>query len=290
MNHIVISGTGRAGTSFLVRYLHENGIETHLSKSPGEKLDPFAHAGLEDMPLRANAQDLPYVIKSPWLGYDPEALLGPDVIGIDALILPVRSLEEAAASRVTIERAAMHRSAPWMLDLPRSFDVWGHVPGGMVFSLDRKDQERLLAVSFHRLVQFAVHRDIPLIILDFPRLVTDADYLWRKLEKVIPLERTRSIEVHARISDLSLVHDSKQDFLLEHADSERSEQLDRAAISREVHHMRQQIAALEHSEHALKSELETLMAVKPASLPNMQPEKFTLMHAIRMWLQSRAIG
>ena len=54
--------------------------------------------------------------------------------------------------------------------------------GGIIYSLDAIDQERLLAVKFARLVQALVKRDITLIFLDFPRIVEDAEYLFRKVE------------------------------------------------------------------------------------------------------------
>src|SRR5271170_1882476 len=64
--HLVIAGTGRAGTSFLVRYLTELGLDTTLARN-GDRAgwDAEANAGLENM-LISDA-DLPYVVKSPWI-------------------------------------------------------------------------------------------------------------------------------------------------------------------------------------------------------------------------------
>jgi hypothetical protein len=87
-SHIIIAGTGRAGTTFLVQYLAELGLDTHVSRQGLEQLDANANAGLEDMPLVAAAETLPYVIKAPWIGeYVDEILASPD-IRIDAAILP----------------------------------------------------------------------------------------------------------------------------------------------------------------------------------------------------------
>jgi hypothetical protein len=63
----MIAGTGRSGTSALVRYLTALGLETHLSKR-GRTAEWYdtAHAGLEDLPLSTINPDLPYVVKSPW--------------------------------------------------------------------------------------------------------------------------------------------------------------------------------------------------------------------------------
>ena len=68
-HHLVIAGTGRAGTSFLVRYLTELGLDTSLSRQ-GEAAfwDEAANAGLEEFPIVGSGANLPYVVKSPWTG------------------------------------------------------------------------------------------------------------------------------------------------------------------------------------------------------------------------------
>ncbi|MEK6322241.1 MAG: hypothetical protein AABN33_11210 [Acidobacteriota bacterium] len=62
-SHVVISGTGRAGTTFLVQLLTHLGLNTGLDVNTME-LYPIARAGLE-MDIRdANA---PYIVKDPFL-------------------------------------------------------------------------------------------------------------------------------------------------------------------------------------------------------------------------------
>jgi len=62
----IIAGTGRAGTSFLVRYLTELGLDTTLARN-GDRAgwDAEANAGLENLMIAG--ADLPYVVKSPWI-------------------------------------------------------------------------------------------------------------------------------------------------------------------------------------------------------------------------------
>jgi hypothetical protein len=52
VRHLLIAGTGRLGTSALVRYRAGLGLGTHLTKrgNAAEGTD-FAEAGLEDLPL-----------------------------------------------------------------------------------------------------------------------------------------------------------------------------------------------------------------------------------------------
>lgn len=200
-SHIIIAGTGRAGTTFLVQYLAELGLDTHVSRQGLEQLDANANAGLEDMPLVAAAETLPYVIKTPWIGeYVDEILASPD-IRIDAAILPMRDLVESAASRTILELRALHQNAPWMAQqLGKTWENWAVTPGGTVFSFNPMDQARILAVGFHRLIQRLVDAGIPMLFLGFPRFVEDGDYLFERLRSILPetVTREQALAAHQR--------------------------------------------------------------------------------------------
>ena len=93
-HHIIISGTGRAGTTFLVQLLTELGLDTGFPK--GQKIDQNSSAGLE---LDLRSARAPYIIKSPWLcDYLDEVLQGGELI-IDCALIPMRDLYSAAESR-----------------------------------------------------------------------------------------------------------------------------------------------------------------------------------------------
>src|SRR5262245_59389155 len=128
--HILIAGTGRAGTTFLVEYLTELGLDTHISRHGSRQFDATAQAGFEDVPLVTTSEELPYVIKAPWAGEFIEEILASPSIQIDAAILPVRNLVEAAASRTILELRAIHQAAPWMAELTETWENWALTPGG----------------------------------------------------------------------------------------------------------------------------------------------------------------
>ena len=92
-------------------------------------------------------------------------------------------------------------------DLRDTWEVWAQTPGGLVYSLNPVDQARILAVGFHHLVEILVRADIPTVLLDFPRLAEDWDYLHRKLAPVLPhpVDAERARAAHARLADLSKV-------------------------------------------------------------------------------------
>jgi hypothetical protein len=92
------------------------------------------------------------VIKAPWIGEYIDEVLACPYIRIDAAILPVRDLVEAATSRTILELRAVHQTAPWMAQRGNTWESWGVTPGGTIFSLNPMDQARILAVGFHRAV------------------------------------------------------------------------------------------------------------------------------------------
>jgi hypothetical protein len=167
-HHVVIAGTGRAGSSFLVRFLSECGLDV----GPPTVWNDRARAGMESFLLDAAA---PYVVKDPSL-YTYCDEVDANAVIVDALIVPIRELLAAATSRVLQERIGMAENPYWRERPPREVRD-GPVIGGVIYSLDPVDQARLLAVGFHQLVYWAIVREIPLFLLEFPRMVGDRDYL-----------------------------------------------------------------------------------------------------------------
>ncbi|HEY2134147.1 MAG TPA: hypothetical protein VGH36_14435 [Acetobacteraceae bacterium] len=242
--HLFIAGTGRAGTSFLVRYLSALGLDTNLTRHGEAGWHEQAQAGLEDVPIPGQVANLPYVVKSPWLyEFIDEVLTSPDLV-LDAVIMPVRDLSEAATSRSVQELRAMHESTPWMARLDRTWESWGLTPGGVVYSVNPLDQARLLAVGFHKVVERLVKAEIPIVFLAFPRLATDADYLFRALKPLLPehVSRESALAAHARVADPGKVRVGPE---LEAATKPRPvvayethETVDRVALRREVVRLR----------------------------------------------------
>ncbi|KWF29274.1 hypothetical protein [Burkholderia pseudomultivorans] len=245
--HLVIAGTGRAGTTFLVQYLTACGLETQLTKYPEERLDPFANAGLEHLP--GEDTDLPYVIKSAWLHEFIERLLSRTDTTIDAVIVPMRDIVEAATSRVTLElRARLGHDE--IADECTLWETWGTTPGGVVYSLNPMDQARLLAMGFHHVVHALVKREIPIIFLDFPRLIEDGAYLYGRLATILDkyISRDKAIEAHGTLANPEMVRVGKELATSAQASSESPNiqypshsALDRAALLRELKRSRNEM-------------------------------------------------
>src|SRR5579864_4152011 len=202
--HLVIAGTGRAGTSFLVQYLTACGLETHQTVNPGATLYEHANAGLEDLPIEG--ADLPYVIKTPWLYEFVDRLLDRSDVEIDAVVLPMRDIIEAATSRVTLEMRSRLGNFALHEEYTR-WETWAFTPGGMVYSLNPVDQARILAMGFHQVVHACVKRQIRMVFLDFPRVVDDGVYLYEQLMPVFggSVSRKIALDAHSRVARKDLV-------------------------------------------------------------------------------------
>lgn len=161
-HHTIISGTGRAGTTFLVQLLTELGLNTGFKK--GKLLDPHSHAGME---LDIRDPNAPYIIKSPWLCDYLDDVLEKEDIVVDHALIPVRDLYAAAQSRREITRHAK----------PGDADV----PGGLWHTKNPGDQETILVTQLYKLMFALAKHDVPLVLLFFPRLVSDPQYLYEKI-------------------------------------------------------------------------------------------------------------
>jgi hypothetical protein len=249
--HLYIAGTGRAGTTFLVRYLTELGLETSLSRNPEAFVDSNANAGLEIAPPDLHRADAPYVVKSPWLGFVIDDILEQGSLPADGVIIPVRDLRQAAASRVILERQAALRETPWLHELKSPLPVWATIPGGLLHSLNEIDAQRILAVSFHHLVERLIREGIPIAFLHFPRFVTDSDYLYRQLAPLLPnVTRTMSLAAFESTADEAKVRTEKE---LNLADDVEQTLTQNAALKREIKLLRDQLNAANTLMQSLRS-------------------------------------
>jgi hypothetical protein len=185
---VIITGTGRAGTTFLVRLLTELGLDTGYTRQNWPR-DYFAHcdAGLEH---DLTESDAPYIVKNPALCEKLDSILADGRIVIDHAFIPIRELEAVASSRIRVGGANES------------------VPGGLLKNSDPALQKSVLAEMFHELVHTLVARDIPHTFLLFPRFACDADYAYIRLGSILgsmPVETFR--KAFARVSNPALIHD-----------------------------------------------------------------------------------
>lgn len=173
--HLAISGTGRAGTTLLVRILTRLGLDTGFTlRQCQEAGQEIGRAGLEHPISPETAAALPDIIKTPYIA---DFITRSQVEGwlpLAHVIVPVRKLNQAAGSRRSVSRRAVQVGMNPL-----------QAPGGLWDTADPAEQEKVLAVKFHHLIEAVVEYDIPLTLLSFPRFATDSDYFVAKLLPVL---------------------------------------------------------------------------------------------------------
>jgi len=194
--HLIISGTGRAGTTFLVQYLTAAGYDTGFSLEDAQSLpDQLSRGGLEHSLTQS---DLPDVIKSPWLVDELPEALGSGRIAVRAAIVPIRRLEDAAESRRRVYREAASAGRDPLTQ-----------PGTLWKTTSPEEQETQLAVAFYRLMETLAQYRIPVYLLPFPAFATDHDVLYGLLEQELTaqgISKDASRAAFERVSKPKLIH------------------------------------------------------------------------------------
>ena len=209
---VIITGTGRAGTTFLVRLLTELGLDTGYTPAGARALvNAHSQAGLElDLgggirpptardwlcrPRHAfrsrwgGPPRTPYVVKNPSLCDNLDEILAGGRVVIDHVYVPLRNLDEAALSRIRVGGAN------------------GSRPGGLWKTGDPSRQKVVLAEMFFQLMHTLARHDIPHTFLLFPRLVDDWTYTHHKLWHLVrDIEGETFRAAFARVADRRLVH------------------------------------------------------------------------------------
>jgi hypothetical protein len=190
-HHVIISGTGRAGTTFLVQLLTVLGLDTGFN-DPASGIYSNCNAGME---LDLRQSDAPYIVKSPWLcDYLDEVLKSGQVI-VEHAIVPMRDLFAAAESRRKVSNEAGSGVSP------------DHVPGGLWHTTRPDDQEAVLTLQLYKLLNALAEHGIPVTLLHFPRLATDAEYLYEKLGFLLTgITRDTFMRAFQSVSKPDLIH------------------------------------------------------------------------------------
>jgi hypothetical protein len=191
-HHLIISGTGRAGTTFLVQLFTALRLDTGFDDLASDVFQN-CNAGME---WDIRHPDAPYILKSPWLCDYLDDVLENGLIIIDHAIIPVRDLYSAAESRRDVTRrtdAALYSGA---------------IPGGLWHTNRPEQQEAVLVNQLYKMIYTIAKRDIPVTLLYFPRLVLDSEYLYRKIGFALKgVSYERFLEAYTQVVKPEIVHE-----------------------------------------------------------------------------------
>lgn len=181
-SHLVISGAGRAGTSFLMALLGRLGLDTGFSADQVTRaLAGPARAGLE-RDLRG--PHLPRVVKNPNLCDYIDDVLARRDLRIEHLIVPLREPDEAAQSRARAQQAGL-AALSWRKRLSAVLKGKA-IDGGFWPGAAHLPQAQVVVDRVHRLLLAVAAHDIPVTLLAYPRLTRDPAYLYAKLSPLLP--------------------------------------------------------------------------------------------------------
>lgn len=181
-NHVVITGTGRTGTTFLVELLTHLGLETGFNPHDIESRKyKVARAGLEYDITQGSS---PYIVKSPWFCDHAKEVISQDDIVIEHVFIPMRDLHAAAESRRHVVRSSISKM-PFFKRLKHS--IKPRIAGGLWHTNSSKPgrQEEVLLRQIYKLVLALSDTKIPVTFMHYPRIVKDCLYLFEKLKPIL---------------------------------------------------------------------------------------------------------
>jgi hypothetical protein len=155
-NKILITGTGRSGTSLLVKLFSHLGMDTGFTgKQANNQTNNKHNAGLEILDLSVNIR----IHKAPHFSEMIDDIVKD--YDIDHVIIPIRDLYKSAKSR--------------------EINGGKNTPGGLWKSNNLEEQITHNAKLFYKLIYDLTKNDIKYTIIQFPKMVKEIDLLYNSL-------------------------------------------------------------------------------------------------------------
>jgi hypothetical protein len=180
---VIITGTGRSGTTFLVELLTHLGLDTGFTaETLVSRKNKVARAGLEH---DVRGERSPYIVKAPpFCDYAEEVIQRSDIV-IEHVFVPMRDLYSAAESRRLVEQSAL--SSMSFLDRMQAAETQRRLVGGLwrTTSTEPGEQEEVLQQQIYDLLLTLSNAMIPVTFMRYPRIVKDSLYLFEKLSPIL---------------------------------------------------------------------------------------------------------
>lgn len=163
-HHIIVTGTGRAGTTVLMQLLTELDLDTGYKN---KEYDIYENCN-GGMSWDFNPINAPYIIKIVRIERELENIISG--LKIDHAIIPIRDVYQAAESR---------RNVQWRSSENSSLNII--VPGGLFDTVQPWRQEFVLESLMYQLGLLLARYEIPATFIEFPKFIHDPAYLYRTL-------------------------------------------------------------------------------------------------------------
>lgn len=159
MEKILITGTGRCGTTFLIKLFSFLDFDTGYNKSNYKNnIAPNCNSGMERIYTEKY-----YILKNPNFIYNIRHILEDKSVKIKMVIIPIRDYELSAKSRV---KHAYDAGGLWnATDVQSQILFYRHIISNYMYNMTKYD--------------------INTIFLNFDKMVSDKEYLFQKLKPIL---------------------------------------------------------------------------------------------------------
>lgn len=196
---VIIGGTGRSGTTFIIQMLTEMGMETgfdmdniqrHLYKDKRAGMEfRIQFSGTLKKAREYFNKEVPQIIKSPTMSLFLKLLLDLKVIKVAHVIIPVRSMLEVVKSRED-------NDLQWIYT--KKDDLSQKIFSGYVLG---------------SIIEACVLHNIPYTTMSFPEIVNDREYCFNKLRLVFEhLDKERFDKAFTKLSKPKMIQTPVEKF------------------------------------------------------------------------------
>ena len=179
MEKVLISGTGRCGTTFIMKILTLLDYNTGFTKEKYlDNINETCNAGLE-LPFHKKNKDV-YIFKSPIFIQKIKSIIeyNKSWMKIKLMIIPVRHYESSAESRVKN----------------------GNGPGGLWEAKNKQEQISFYKKIMADYIYYMEKYGIKTIFLNFGKMIGNKNYLYHKLKPLMD-EKNVSFEKFSLVFD-----------------------------------------------------------------------------------------
>jgi hypothetical protein len=172
MEKVLITGTGRCGTTFLIKLFSFLDFNTGYNKDNYKlSISSNCNSGMEK-----NYNDKYYILKNPSFMSSIENIIKDKSITIKNVIIPIRDLTMSAKSRVN----------------------HGKKNGGLWNATDELSQINFYKNILTNYIFISTKYDINTIFIDFDKMINDEIYLFNKLKNILD-EKHIDLETFSRV-------------------------------------------------------------------------------------------
>jgi len=159
MDKILITGTGRCGTTFLIKLFSFLDFDTGFDRETYKNfIFQICKSGMEK-PYNSKF----YIVKAPSFMANIDTIVKDKSVKIKTVIVPLRDLKSSAKSRVKLEKRN----------------------GGLWNAVDETSQIAYYKDILTNYICVATRYDINTIFIDFDTMIKDKVYLFHKLKSIL---------------------------------------------------------------------------------------------------------